>query len=93
MSKKSIGSVWDAIEGTPAMAHNMKLRSELMTALAQHIKERGLSQAEAAEVLGVTQARVSDLMRGKISLFGLDTLIKLAAAAGLIVEMKLKKAA
>jgi predicted XRE-type DNA-binding protein len=93
MTKQNFASVWDAIEDTPAVAHNMRLRSELMLGLAQHIKEQGLSQAEAAEVLGVTQPRVSDLMRGKISLFGLDTLTKMAGAAGLIVEMKLKRAA
>jgi predicted XRE-type DNA-binding protein len=93
MKKQSFASVWDAIEDTPAAAENMKLRSALMMALKAHIEKEGLSQARAAKLLGVTQPRVSDLVRGKIDLFGLDTLVNMAAAAGLRVEMRLKKAA
>ena len=48
----------------------------------------GLTQAQAAELFGVTQPRVSDLMRGKINLFALDALVNMAAAAGLHVEMR-----
>jgi predicted XRE-type DNA-binding protein len=73
MSKKRFANVWDAIEDTPAQAENMKLRSALMMALKDHIARTGLSQAKAAKLLGVTQPRISDLMRGKIELFGLDT--------------------
>jgi predicted XRE-type DNA-binding protein len=54
----------------------MKLRSVLMMALKDHSARTGLSQSEAAKLLGVTQPRVSDLMRGKIELFSLDTLVK-----------------
>ena len=69
MSKKRFANVWDAIEDTPAQAENMKLRSALMMALKDHIARTGLSQSEAAKLLGVTQPRISDLMRGKIDLF------------------------
>ena len=69
MTTDRYSSVWDAIEGQPAEAENMKLRSELMIALKQRIAQLELSQAQAAERLGVTQPRVSDLMRGKINLF------------------------
>jgi predicted XRE-type DNA-binding protein len=93
MSKKRFSSVWDAIEDTPAQAENMKLRSVLMIALKDHIARAGLSQSEAARLLGVTQPRVSDLMRGKIELFGLDTLVNMIAAAGLRVEMRVSVAA
>jgi predicted XRE-type DNA-binding protein len=93
MSKKRFSSVWDAIEDTPAQAENMKLRSVLMTALRDHIVQAGLSQSEAAKVLGVTQPRISDLMRGKIDLFALDTLVNMIAAAGLHVEMRVSNAA
>lgn len=48
----------------------MKLRSMLMMALKDHIDRAGLNQSQAAKLFGVTQPRVSDLMRGKISLFG-----------------------
>jgi predicted XRE-type DNA-binding protein len=66
--------VWDAIEDTPAQAENMKLRSSLMMALKDQIAHEKLSQSQAAKLFGVTQPRVSDLMRGKIDLFSLDTL-------------------
>jgi predicted XRE-type DNA-binding protein len=65
MSNETFASVWDAIEDTPAEAENMKLRSTLMMALEQHIRTKGWTQAEAARQLGVTQPRVSDLLRGR----------------------------
>ncbi len=89
MSTQRFDSVWDAIEDTPEEAENMKLRSTLMTALKNHLARTEMSQAEAARRLGVSQPRVSDLMRGKINLFGLDTLVNMAAAAGLHIEIKI----
>jgi predicted XRE-type DNA-binding protein len=86
MSNERFASVWDAIENTPAEAENMKLRSVLMMALKEHIARIGLSQSQAAKLFGVTQPRVSDLVRGKINLFGLDALVNMASAAGLHVE-------
>ena len=74
MSEEGFASVWDAIEDTPAAAANLKLRSALMIALKEQIERQGWTQAEAARRFGVTQPRVSDLMRGKIDLFGLDML-------------------
>lgn len=93
MSKRQYDSVWDAIEDTPAEAENMKLRSVLMMALKHHITQSGISQVQAARLFGVTQPRISDLMRGKINLFGLDALVNMAAAAGLHVEMRVHEAA
>jgi predicted XRE-type DNA-binding protein len=93
MSNQKFTSVWDALEDTSAEAENMKLRSKLMMALKEYLSRNGLSQAEAAKLLGVTQPRVSDLMRGKINLFGLDALVNMATAAGLQVEMRVRKAA
>lgn len=61
----------------------MKLRSGLMMALKVHLARTGLSQSQAAKLFGVTQPRVSDLMRGEIDLFGLDALVNMAAAAGM----------
>jgi len=86
MSNKQFASVWDAIEDTPEEAENMKLRSALMIALKEHLTRTGLNQSEAAKLFGITQPRVSDLMRGKIGLFGLDALVNMAVAAGLHVE-------
>lgn len=85
--------IWDAIEDTPAQAENMRLRSSLMIALKEHITREGLSQSQAAKVFGVTQPRVSDLIRGKIDLFGLDSLVNMLAAAGWHVELRIARAA
>lgn len=93
MNKQRFVRVWDAIENTPEQAANMKLRSDLMIALKDHIARAGISQAQAAQLFGVTQPRVSDLMRGKINLFGLDALVNMATTAGLRVEMRVLDAA
>ncbi|KVG27183.1 helix-turn-helix domain-containing protein [Burkholderia diffusa] len=93
MSNERYTNVWDAIEGQPAEAENMKLRSALMIALKQRIAQLELSQAEAAKRLGVTQPRVSDLLRGKINLFGLDALVNMAAAVGLRVDLQVSESA
>jgi hypothetical protein len=53
----------------------------------------GLSQSQAAKLLDVTQLRISYLMRGKIGLFGLDTLVNVIGATGLLVEMRISDAA
>ncbi|MDN5873387.1 MAG: XRE family transcriptional regulator [Sinobacteraceae bacterium] len=93
MSDAIFPSVWDAIEDTAAEAENMKLRSALMMALERQIRAKGWNQTEAARYLGVTQPRVSDLLRGKINLFALDTLVNMVSAAGLRVELRVLEAA
>ncbi|WP_350283772.1 XRE family transcriptional regulator [Nitrosomonas sp.] len=92
MSKK-FESVWDAIEDTPQQAASMKMRSQLLIVLQEHLRNSGLTQLKAAELLGVTQPRVSDLMRGKIDLFSLESLIDMITSIGLKVEMNIKDAA
>ncbi len=94
MSKRQqFDSVWDAIEDTPQQAANMRARSELLMALQAWLKLSGKTQAEAARLFGITQPRMSDLMRGKIDVFSLDTLVNMLAAAEIRLEMRLKKAA
>ena len=90
---KTFASVWDAIEDDPAMAENLKLRSMLMIELKRQIQREQLTQAQAAKIFCVTQPRISNLMQGKIDAFGLDMLVKMAAAAGLRVTLRVKKAA
>ena len=85
-------SVWDAICDTPEDAENMRLRSEVMIALEKYIKENGLTQKEAARRFGVTQPRVSELVHRKFSRFSLDSLLSMAARAGLYAEITLKAA-
>ena len=84
-------SVWDALENTLQQAASMKARSALMMAVAEVIRERGITQGEAATMFGVTQPRVSDLVRGKINLFSLDILIDMAATAGMAPMVKVSK--
>ena len=93
MKIETFDNVWDAIEDDPAIRENLKLRSQLMIEIERHIKREKWTQAEAAKRLGVTQPRISNLMRGKINSFGLDTLIRMAVSAGLRVSMKVQKAA
>lgn len=93
MSNEQFSNVWDAIEDTPEKAENMKLRSSLMMALKTHVVRNGLNQSQAAQIFGITQPRISDLMRGKINLFSLDALVNMATAAGLHVEMRVLEAA
>lgn len=88
-----LASVWDALEETTALAENMKLRSSLMFALKEHIAKEGLTQSEAAKKFGVTQPRISDLLRGKIDLFAIDTLVNMLATAGIPIELCIGKAA
>ncbi|MDE1145729.1 MAG: XRE family transcriptional regulator [Azospirillaceae bacterium] len=93
MTTQRFSSVWDAIEDTPAEAENMRLRSRLAMALKDHIVRQGMTQTEAAKVFGVTQPRISDLIRGKIDLFALDALVNMASAAGLRIEMNILETA
>jgi predicted XRE-type DNA-binding protein len=89
--KQQFSSVWDAIEDTPQQAASMRARSELMMNVAEIIREREMTQGDAAALFGVTQPRISDLMRGKINLFSLDTLIDMAATAGMNPTVKVSK--
>ena len=82
-NKLRFESVWDALEDTPQEAASMRARSALMMNLTEAIRNLGMTQNEAAALFGVTQPRVSDLMRGKVNLFSLDTLIDMAATAGM----------
>jgi predicted XRE-type DNA-binding protein len=90
MRTQRFASVWDAIEA-PGEAENMKLRAKLMRAIIALIERQELSQAAAAKLMGVTQPRISDLVRGKIDLFSIDMLINMASAAGLQVDLKIAR--
>lgn len=83
MTVERFASVWDAIADTPQEAASMRIRADLMTALQSWIEAKGCTQSEAAKLFGVTQPRVSDLTRGRISLFSTDALLDMATAAGL----------
>jgi len=91
MTNLRFKSVWDAIESNPINAASMKARSKLMMEITSVIEKNEMTQAQAAQLFGVTQPRISDLMRGKINLFSLDTLMNMAATAGMSPEVKLSR--
>ena len=74
-------------------AENLKLRSDLMIRIEKYLKQSGMTQAEAALELGITQPRLNQLLKGKIQLFSLDALVNMLANAGMRVRMSVKKAA
>lgn len=82
-SKQRFASVWDAIEDTASM----KLRAELAIQIVETARRRKLTQAILAKLIGVTQPRVSDLIRGQLDLFSLDTLVDMADRLGLRTRM------
>lgn len=87
MTKKRFPSVWDAIEDSAAEAASMKLRAELANQIIERMHAQKLTQAKVAERIGVTQPRVSDLMRGRLNLFSLDSLVDIADRIGLRTRM------
>ncbi len=87
---RSSGNVFRDLGFSPDEAEYLKVRAELMVNLQKVITARGLKQAEAAELLGVTQPRVSDLMRGRIDLFSIDTLIDMLARLGIRAKLVLQ---
>jgi predicted XRE-type DNA-binding protein len=88
----SYESVWDAIADTPGQAANLRARAELMQKIATIVKDSGWTQAEAAKHCGVTQPRMNDLLRGRLSRFSLDALVNIAAASGRQVHVELELA-
>ena len=90
--KKKYASVWDALADNPAEAANLRMRAELMRNIADIVKAAGWTQADAARRCGVTQPRVNDLLRGRISRFSLDALVNIATALGWKVSVELQAA-
>lgn len=93
LKHQKFANVWDALEDTPAQAANMTMRSDLLIALRQRIVTWKVTQAQAARRLQVTQPRLNDLLRGRISKFSLDALVELADRAGIHVRLRIDKAA
>jgi predicted XRE-type DNA-binding protein len=87
--RRSSGNVFRDLGFSAEEATHLKIRSDLMIRLTKLIDTRGLTQAEAAELLGVTQPRISDLVRGKIDRFSIDTLIAMLGHAGVRVQIVL----
>jgi predicted XRE-type DNA-binding protein len=90
--KETYTSVWDAIADTPEEYENLRIRSELMDKIIFLIEEKKWTQANAAIHCGVTQPRINDLLRGRISRFSLDALVNIAAALGQRVHVEFEAA-
>ena len=84
---RSTGNVFRDLGFSAEEAEHLKVRSNLMLHVQKVISARGLTQARAAKILGVTQPRVSDLMRGRIDLFSTDTVIEMLNHLGLHVKI------
>ena len=98
MSKKlkiEVGSdnVFRDLGFDEAEAENLKLRSALMIRIIKMVRESEMTQSDAANIFGVTQPRLNQLLKGKIQLFSLDALVNMLASAGMRVTMSVKKAA
>lgn len=87
---KSNKSVWDAISDTPEQAANLRVRAELMRKISTLVLAEGLNQTEAALRCGITQPRMNDLLKGRISRFSLDALVNIATSIGQRVHVELE---
>ena len=92
MSEKithSTGNVFQDLGFPPEEAENLRVRSALMAIIRAIIAENNLTQARAAQFFGVTQPRISDLVRGKLELFSIDALVNMVAATGRHVDISI----
>jgi predicted XRE-type DNA-binding protein len=85
-------SVWEALADTPEQAANLQARADLMRQIAELIQAEGWKQVEAAERCGVTQPRINDLLRGRVTRFSLNALVNIATALGRRVSLELEAA-
>jgi len=88
--RRSSGNVFRDLGFASEESANLKLRADLIIALSKVIKARRLTQAKAAALFGVTQPRVSDLLRGKIDRFSVDTLVAMLGHAGAKVKLVIR---
>jgi predicted XRE-type DNA-binding protein len=89
LNLRGLTSVWDAIADSPQEAENLRLRADLMDQLCALIEANGWTQVDAAARCGISQPRMNDLLRDRISRFSLDALVNIAAALGKRVQIEL----
>ena len=85
--QRSSGNVFRDLGFSKDEAENLKIRTNLMIRLSKLIETRRLTQAQAARLFEVTQPRISDLVRGKIDRFSIDTLVAMLSHAGVPVRV------
>lgn len=91
--RESSGDVFRDLGFGAEEAENLRLRALLMQELETIIRSKGITQQEAGALLGIQQSRVSDLTRGKIDRFSIDTLVNLLGRVGRRVEIRVRRAA
>ena len=89
---QAYASVWDALADTPEQAANLRARAELMQQIAAIVKKNRWTQTEAARHCGITQPRMNELLRGRVSRFSLDALVNIATSIGRRVHVELETA-
>ncbi|MBA3726419.1 MAG: XRE family transcriptional regulator [Armatimonadetes bacterium] len=89
--RRGSGNVFTDVGFPPAEAAHLLIRTDLMLQIERVLKAQRLTQAKAAKVLGVTQPRVSDLVRGRVDLFSIDTLVEMLARLGVSVTLRTKR--
>jgi predicted XRE-type DNA-binding protein len=87
------GDIFRDLAFAPEEAENLRLRADLMIRIEDFYKKSGETQAATAKMLGLTTPRFNALLKGKINLFSLDSLVNIAVCAGLKIELKIKNAA
>jgi predicted XRE-type DNA-binding protein len=78
---ESSGNIFLDMGYPPHEASVMLLRAELAEILRAWMERNRLTQAQAAKRLGISQPRVSEIVRGKVGLLSLDYLVGLCAKA------------
>jgi len=88
--RKGSGNVFQDLGFPKAEAAHLLIRADLMIKIEQTLRARGLTQAKAAKLLKVSQPRISDLMRGRVNLFSIDSLVDMLARLGIAVTVRTK---
>ena len=91
--EKGSGNIFSDLGFPPGEAQNLIMRAELMIKIEQFVRKSGMTQKEAARLIGITQPRLNLLLKRKIDLFSLDALVNMVARAGMQVKLTVRKAA
>jgi len=86
----STGNIFEDLGFEGGEAENLRVRARLMAPLERYVRERGLTQTEAAEELDTTQARISELVNGKVQAFSIDALVNMLNRVGLEVDVSVR---
>ena len=87
--QRSSGNVFRDLGFEAKEAESLRLRAELMVEVRRLIEGRKFTQRSAASLLGVTQPRISDFIRGRIDLFSIDSLVNMLARAGMRIQLRI----